>query len=48
MTLPLDPTLFLAHLQGTQALTKANLAKELKMSTHSLPTRLTEFQSSSS
>jgi len=34
-----DPTLFLAHLQGTQSRhTKANLAKELKMPPHCPPT----------
>jgi len=39
MTLPPDPKLFLAHLQGTQIRhTKVNLAKELKMQTHSPPT----------
>jgi len=42
------PTLFLAYLQGTQSRhTKANLAKELKMPTHSLPTPADEYISSS-
>jgi hypothetical protein len=43
MTLPPDPTLFLAHLQGTQNPDKKPIpivigTKELKMPTHNPPT----------
>jgi len=38
MTLPPDPTLFLAHCKAHKTLTQSKPCKELKMPTHSPPT----------
>jgi len=46
MTLPPDPTLFLAHCKAHKTLTQSQPCKELKMPTHSLPTPADEYLSS--
>jgi hypothetical protein len=43
MTLPPDPTQFLAHLQGTQNRTQSQPCKELKISTHNSPVQADEI-----
>lgn len=46
MTLPYDPTLFLAHCKAHKTLTQSQPCKELKMPTHRPPT-LDEYLSAS-
>ena len=47
MTLPPDPTLFLAHCKAHKTPTQSQPCKELKMPTHSPPTPADEYPSSS-
>ena len=46
MTLPDDPTLFLAHCKAHKTPTQSQPCKELKMPTHSPPTPADEYLSS--
>ena len=45
MTLPPDPTLFLAHCKAHKTPTQSQPCKELKMPTHSPPTPADEYLS---
>ena len=45
MTLPPDPTLFLAHCKAHKTHTQSQPCKELKMPTHSPPTPADEYLS---
>ena len=47
MTLPPDPTLFLAHCKAHKTQTQSQTCKELKMPTHSPPTPADEYLLSS-
>ena len=46
MTLPSDPTLFLAHCKAHKTQTQTTPCKELKMPTHNPPTPADEYLSS--
>jgi len=46
MTLPPDPTLFLAHCKAHKSPTQSQPCKELKMPTHNPPTPADEYLSS--